>query len=121
MDKQKEQPGKLSPFMLIIIAAVIIYIITRNITTFYYIVLVALGFGVMILIHELGHFTVAKLSGIKVEAFSMGYSPILAGIIRTEEGYRMPLVRGVQGKAHRQDKPGPAGIICRKQAIHNQL
>lgn len=36
-------------------------------------------FGVVVFIHELGHFTVAKLSGIKVERFAIGFGPVLIG------------------------------------------
>ena len=46
------------------------------------ILLVLLGFGAVILIHEFGHFIVAKLCGIKVEAFSIGMPPTLFGIKR---------------------------------------
>jgi regulator of sigma E protease len=35
--------------------------------------------GVLIFIHELGHFLAAKLSGIRIDRFSMGYPPRLFG------------------------------------------
>jgi len=35
--------------------------------------------GVLVFIHELGHFAVAKLLGIKVERFSLGFPPKLLG------------------------------------------
>lgn len=41
------------------------------------IVLVVLIFGFLILIHELGHFTVAKLCGVYVHEFSLGMGPAL--------------------------------------------
>ena len=34
-------------------------------------------FAVIILIHELGHFTAAKLSGVRVNEFSLGMGPAL--------------------------------------------
>lgn len=34
--------------------------------------------GVLILIHELGHFIVARLAGVGVERFSIGFGPVLA-------------------------------------------
>ncbi len=34
--------------------------------------------GVLILIHELGHFVVARLTGVGVERFSIGFGPVLA-------------------------------------------
>lgn len=40
-----------------------------------YIILAILAFGVLIIVHELGHFTLAKLNGVKVEEFSIGMGP----------------------------------------------
>lgn len=51
-----------------------------------------LGFGAVILIHELGHFVVAKLCGIKVEAFSIGMPPILFGIKKADRGWRIRIL-----------------------------
>ena len=33
--------------------------------------------SLLVLVHELGHFTVAKLTGIRVEEFGLGYPPRL--------------------------------------------
>ncbi|OGR68639.1 MAG: hypothetical protein A2081_03605 [Elusimicrobia bacterium GWC2_61_19] len=43
------------------------------------IIAVLFTFGLVIFLHELGHFIVCKLSGIKVEAFSFGFGPELYG------------------------------------------
>lgn len=40
-----------------------------------YIIAAIITFGILILIHELGHFTMAKLNGIKVEEFAIGMGP----------------------------------------------
>lgn len=74
-----------------VVAAVAIYLIVRNISAFGNILMVVLGFGAVVLVHEFGHFIVAKLSGVKVEAFSIGFPPALVGIQRTEKGYRVRL------------------------------
>ena len=34
-------------------------------------------FGLLILVHELGHFIVAKLSGIRVLQFTIGFGPAI--------------------------------------------
>jgi regulator of sigma E protease len=47
--------------------------------TLWNIVLVAVGLGFVIFIHELGHFTAAKLCNVKVEAFSIGFGPPIPG------------------------------------------
>ena len=36
--------------------------------------------GILIIVHELGHFLAAKISGVRVERFSLGFWPRLAGI-----------------------------------------
>lgn len=44
-----------------------------------YIVLAILIFGLLIVVHELGHFLVAKAVGVRVNAFSIGLGPRLFG------------------------------------------
>lgn len=48
--------------------------------------------GVMILVHELGHFWAALAVGIKVETFSIGFGPRLFGIRRGETDFRVSAV-----------------------------
>ena len=38
---------------------------------------IAVGLGLVIFIHELGHFLMAKWNGVKVEKFSIGFGPTL--------------------------------------------
>jgi len=45
-------------------------------TTGFNILLIILGFGVLIFIHELGHFIAAKWAGIRTEAFAVGMGPV---------------------------------------------
>ncbi len=45
--------------------------------TIVYVLLAILLFGLLIAIHEFGHFTAAKLCGVKVEEFSIGMGPAL--------------------------------------------
>ncbi len=74
----------------VLLAAV--YFIKRDVGFFCNVLKVIIGFGGMILVHEFGHFIVAKLSGIKVEAFSIGFPPVLAGILKTGRGYRIRIL-----------------------------
>ncbi len=39
--------------------------------------LMVVGFGVLIVVHELGHFLAAKWAGIRTEAFSVGLGPAI--------------------------------------------
>jgi regulator of sigma E protease len=63
-----------------------IYITLTNILA------VFLVLGVMILIHELGHFLAAKYFKIKVEVFSIGFGKRLWGFRRGETDYRVCLL-----------------------------
>jgi len=45
--------------------------------------------GVMILVHEWGHFIVARFFGVRVDVFSIGFGPRLFGIKRGATDYRI--------------------------------
>jgi len=54
-------------------------------TTFYLLVVL----GIMVLVHEFGHFAVAKLCGVRVETFSIGFGKRLLGFKRGDTDYRL--------------------------------
>ena len=56
---------------------------------FFYIVPVAVILGFMILIHEFGHYAVAKLLGVRVEQFAIGFGKRLLGFRKGETDYRI--------------------------------
>lgn len=49
--------------------------------------MVVIAFSILVIIHELGHFTLAKLNGVKVEEFAIGMGPKLFGISGKETLY----------------------------------
>ena len=49
-------------------------------------------FGILVFVHEFGHFFTAKLVGVRVEVFSFGYGKRLFGIKRGETDYRVSLI-----------------------------
>jgi len=53
---------------------------------------VALGLGLVIFFHELGHFAVAKWCGVFVERFSIGFGPILWSFKRGETEYALSAI-----------------------------
>ncbi len=53
---------------------------------------VALGLGLVIFFHELGHFAVAKWCGVFVERFSIGFGPILWSLKRGDTEYALSAV-----------------------------
>ncbi len=42
-----------------------------------FVLVAVLAFGLLVVIHEVGHFAVARLSGMRVERFSVGFGPVL--------------------------------------------
>ncbi len=49
-------------------------------------------FGILVFVHEFGHFFMAKLMGVKVEVFSFGYGRRIWGIKRGGTDYRLSLI-----------------------------
>ncbi len=48
--------------------------------------------GLIVILHELGHFVVAKLFGVRVEAFSFGFGPRLFGFKYGDTDYKVCLL-----------------------------
>jgi regulator of sigma E protease len=56
------------------------------------ILLAALGIGFLIFVHEAGHFLAARLAGVRVEVFSLGFGPRLFGVVWRGTDFRLSLV-----------------------------
>ena len=48
-----------------------------------------IGLGIMVFIHELGHFVAAKINGVAVEVFSLGWGPRMVGFTRGGTTYQI--------------------------------
>src|SRR6516162_8915757 len=48
--------------------------------------------GVLVFVHEFGHYAVAKLCGVRVEVFSLGFGKRLWGFRRGDTDYRLSLL-----------------------------
>ncbi len=57
-----------------------------------YTILVVLGVGLLIFVHELGHFIAAKLAGVRVETFSLGFGKKILSWKRGSTDYCISLV-----------------------------
>src|SRR5271163_3373888 len=55
----------------------------------YLVVGVVLVLGVMVLVHEWGHFIVARMCGVRVDVFSIGFGPRLFGWKKGPTDYRV--------------------------------
>ncbi len=48
--------------------------------------------GVLVFIHEAGHYLVAKWCGVRIEVFSLGFGKRLFGFRRGDTDYRVSLI-----------------------------
>ena len=53
------------------------------------VVSMAVVLGIMILVHEFGHYAAAKLFGVRVDVFSIGFGKRLTGFRRGDTDYRI--------------------------------
>ncbi|MHC4517570.1 MAG: site-2 protease family protein [Planctomycetota bacterium] len=74
------------------VLAVVVYLIVKHLSVVGNVATVLIGFGSVVLVHEFGHFIVAKLGGIKVEGFSIGMPPTLLGLQRMAPGLRLRIL-----------------------------
>ncbi|MCP4266921.1 MAG: RIP metalloprotease RseP [Candidatus Brocadiaceae bacterium] len=56
------------------------------------VILVLIGIGLLIFVHELGHFLVAKKVGVRVYAFSLGFGPAIFSKQIGETNYKISLL-----------------------------
>lgn len=55
------------------------------------IIIAILVFGSLVFVHELGHFTIGKLSGMRVNEFAVGMGPVLWSVKKGETRYALRL------------------------------
>ena len=104
MSKETDYSSKyLRLFLTAVAAVLVIYLIARHIGVFGNALLVLLGFGAVVIVHEFGHFVFAKASGIKVEAFSLFMPPNLLGIQKMENGIRIRILPEILPKKGGED------------------
>ena len=71
--------------------------------------------GVLVIAHELGHFTVAKLCGIRVIEFGVGYPPRIFGFTRGDTTYSLNLLPlgGFVRMLGEEDPDGPESFASK--------
>jgi regulator of sigma E protease len=88
-------------------------------------VLAILGFAVLIILHEAGHFTAAKAVGMRVERFSLFFGPLLVKFRRGETEYGIgPIPLGgyvkITGMNPNEDLPEEAELRDAEAALARQ-
>ena len=82
-------------------------------TNLLYTLLAIVLLGIIIIIHELGHFIVGRLCGIGVEEFSVGFGPKLFGWTRKGIDYSiraLPLGGFCKFEGEDEDNPSPTAM-----------
>jgi regulator of sigma E protease len=111
MSEKKDFFNKHSRLILFAaIVVVVLYFIVRHASAFGNVLLVLLGFGAVVLVHEFGHFIVAKLSDIKVEAFSIFMPPTLLGVQRKGNGIRIRILPDIFPKEGDESGEGALSV-----------
>lgn len=87
-------------FVVILILAVVLFWGIRHPSSALRVMAVLLGFGGIVMIHEFGHFIVAKLGKIKVEVFSIGMGPVIFGIRKLKKGWRFRVLPKMGEEQH---------------------
>ena len=77
-----------------------------------------LVFSGIILAHEFGHFITAKLSGVKVEEFGLGYPPRIFGVKRGETIYSVNwlFIGGFTKMSGEEDPSAPRSLASKSRA-----
>lgn len=70
--------------------------------------LTAFGIGLVIFVHEFGHYLCARAVGVDVEVFSLGFGPRIFGFVRGGTDYRVSIVPLGGYVKLRGDQPGDA-------------
>ncbi len=98
-------------FFLLLAIAVVVYFIARNLSTSSSIIISFVGLGIVIFVHEFGHFIAGKFSGIRVEAFAIGFGPIIIGVKRIENFIQFRILPTIFLK---DNDPDSLGLLCLK-------
>ncbi len=94
----KNKPQGSNPISLIITLAIVVALVSfivKDMERAWGILIVLLGFGAVIFIHEFGHFIAAKSVGIFVEEFSIGMGHIVLGVKKLAGGLQIRVLPGL--------------------------
>lgn len=90
--------------------------------TFFTILQAALGIGLLVFVHEAGHFIAARLCGVDCYVFSLGYGPRIAGFNRNGCDFRISLIPiggyvRMAGEIGENDEGPSDGSLARKSPL----
>lgn len=82
-----------------------------------YIIIAFLAISILIIVHELGHFIMAKVNGVQVEEFSLGMGPKICGFKKkgTEYNFKLfPIGGYVRMLGEEEENEGNPKAFCNK-------
>ncbi|MGA2915012.1 MAG: site-2 protease family protein [Sedimentisphaerales bacterium] len=97
--------------ILVAIIGIFVYWVSTNPGRAASVTFALVGLGVMIFVHEFGHFLAGKLTDINVEAFALGFGPIVLGVKKFENFLRLRILPTILVKNDEQDDEG---LLCFK-------
>ena len=111
MSKQKSVTAKnlKNAAALAAVMGLFIYWVSINIEKAANVILALVGLGVVIFVHELGHFIAGKLSDIKVEAFAVGFGPVVLGVKKVRNFIQFRVLPTILVK---KNDPSGQGLLC---------
>jgi regulator of sigma E protease len=102
----KNKVKYLPTVILFLAVAVIVRFIVNNPAKTLNILIPLVWLGVVILVHEFGHFIVARMCKMKTEAFSLGFGHVVLGFKKTLKGYQIRILPDFFPKDNDPDKNG---------------
>ncbi|MCE5341252.1 MAG: site-2 protease family protein [Planctomycetaceae bacterium] len=109
--KNVKNKNLINAFILVVLVGMIAYFISKNFNKSSSIILSFVGLGVVIFIHEFGHFAAGKLCGIKVEAFAIGFGTIIIAFKKIDNFLQIRILPTILEK---HNDPDQAGLLCVK-------
>ncbi|HAL45986.1 MAG: hypothetical protein A2Y12_06495 [Planctomycetes bacterium GWF2_42_9] len=109
--KNVKSKNVINAFILLVLIGTIFYFVSKNFSKSSSIILSFVGLGVVIFIHEFGHFAAGKLCGIKVEMFAVGFGPVILGIKKIDKYLQIRILPTILEKENDPDK---TGLLCIK-------
>ena len=89
------------------------------------VIAVVVVFGILVLVHELGHFVTAKMTGMRVDEFAIGFGPKIFSYKRGETVYSLRAIplggfNDIAGMTKEDNKAGERGY-CEKSVPKRML
>ncbi|MFI4911314.1 MAG: site-2 protease family protein [Sedimentisphaeraceae bacterium JB056] len=85
---------------LLIVFGILGYLVVQNWEVAGNIIVALLGFGMLVFVHELGHFLAARKNDVECEAFAIGMAigtPFLIGVKKVQKGWRLRILPKTSG------------------------